>query len=154
MRLSHCQACPALYLPPAQVAITISTHQLVSEFIPDDGRDHMGLPFKGAHALPVAGLPEKQFPAASATTPTGQPGAVGTPGHRRDLGTVLLERLEPGPIGGEPQTDDPVIPTTCQTGAIRAPRHAPDKGRMCTPDPTATSCGRIPHLHPMHKAAT
>src|ERR1700694_2865032 len=106
----------------------------------------MGLPFKGAHALPVAGLPEKEFPAASASTPTGQPGAVGTPGHRRDLGTVLLEGLEQHPIAGSPQTDAPVIPTTGQTGAIRAPRHATDKGQTSMPDPAAARGGHLPNL--------
>src|SRR5439155_25049760 len=133
------QACPTLYLPPAQLSIAISTHQLVSQRIPDDGRDLTGLPLKGAHTLPVAGMPEKQFPAASASTPTAQPGAVGTPGHRRDPGTVLLEGLEHLPICGSPQTDGPVIPTTGQAQAIRAPRHAPDKGQMRTTNPAAAS---------------
>src|SRR5437879_8688223 len=122
MRLTPHQAFPTLYLPPAQLSIAISTHQLVSQRIPDDGRDLMGLPFKGAHTLPVAGMPEKQFPAASASTPTGQPGAVGTPGHRRDPGTVLVEGLEPQTIAGSPQTDAPVIPRSEEhTSELQSP---------------------------------
>ena len=149
MRLSHRQALSALRLPPAQTSIILSTHQLISTHIPHDGRDRMGLPFKGAHMFPTASIPEKQFSGASASTPTGEQGAVGTPGHRRDITAVLLERLEQRPIAGLPQTDGAVIPTTGQAGAIRAPRQAPDKGQMRTTDPNATSGGHLPDLHPI-----
>src|SRR5258708_21888686 len=129
MGVTHGQAGPTLYLPPVQLSIAPAAHQLVSQRIPDDGRDLMGLPFKGAHALPVAGLPEEQFPAASATTPTGEPGAVGTPGHCRDPGAVLVEGLEQHTIAGSPQTDAPVIPTTGQAAAIPPPPHATNKAQ-------------------------
>src|SRR6266700_952859 len=88
MSLAHRQTLPTLCLPPAQGPIALSTHQQVSARIPCYGINTIRQSLKDTHQLPVVRLPQKQLSFASSDAPTGEPGAVRTPGHARDICTV------------------------------------------------------------------
>src|SRR5258706_5732793 len=98
MRLAHLHARPAVDLPPAQHAVTVSTDQPLPTRSPDHRRDHPRMPRKGSipcitsppervpgrAALPALHLPHPQLPAISlplAAAARGQSRAIGAPSH-------------------------------------------------------------------------
>src|SRR5205085_9177202 len=93
--LPKCQALPALHVPPAHAPIAATTEQHRGVRTPGQRvHDRARLP-PGLQALPTGHLPDEDLPtASSAPTATGQPRAIGTPGHAHDPATTPLESLQ------------------------------------------------------------
>src|SRR5207302_81733 len=100
MPLPKRQALPALHVPPAHAPIAAATEQHRSSRTPGQRvHDRARLP-PGLQALPTGHLPDEDLPtASSAPTATGQPRAIGTPGHAHDPATMPPEALHQ-PAGG------------------------------------------------------
>src|SRR5258708_26462943 len=80
MRLLHPHAVQAWDLPPAQPAVTASTHQHLPTRTPGHRIDQPRMPHQISHTLPAVRLPHKELPALSAATTRGHPHPIATTG--------------------------------------------------------------------------
>src|SRR6266568_1004821 len=137
MRFLHSQALPTLHLPPAQPAITASTHHQPTARSPAQRRDRPRMSYRqGLHALPGVGIPDEDLPTVVAAARRGQPRAIEAPGHTHDDPVMARQLEQQRASPGIPHKDVVIIAHANQPRAITTPGYVTDQACLPAIHPT------------------